>query len=991
MAMNREQEIQLQFLDEAQEYVKTLETVLVELVHGIDINDVNAALRAAHSIKGGASMMGFSTLSGLAHRLEDSLKVLKVQKNSIVIDPELEHLLLAATDRIRQVVEFNQRGTPIEPDWLETHATAIFQQLHDRLGDPKEEDAYSILSPEEGQDVIPLLFQTEIPESLDQLERAIMEADPELTALVTRLADELEGIGEMLQLKSFVRLCASVTQHLITAPHRVTDIAQTALQTWRRAQALVLTNHLSELPNSITVDGITVSALAEEMYAHVDISSMPESLEAIEPTVVTADITDEAPASEPRILQPILNQPARTLEPAPESSFADAKANTSPSDPAENTVRVPVKQLDRLNDLFGELTVERNGLDMTLKRLRGLVRTLTERIQVLERSNTELRDVHDKAAIQKSNDSLALLTNSLANLALIENQLATESSQDGQPTNEPDGSTGLDIRFDALELDRYNEAHPLSQEVMETIVQIQEVASDLELGLDEAEQNARGLNKTARQLQTRLTQIRMRPLSDVTDRFPRALRELSLQYGKPIQLQIEGADTLIDRNILEALSEPLMHLVRNAFDHGIEPPDIRQAWDKPEQGTITIRACHQNNRTLITISDDGGGIPLAKIRMRARQMGLDEMLLAAASDEELLSLIFEPGFSTSEQVTSLSGRGVGMDVVRNRLKQVEGEIKVDTQAGVGTTFTLSVPFTLSVMRVLVAESNGLLMAFPANMIQEMIMLSPERIITTAGSKAFSWNGMMVQLIRLSQWLNFNCPRPMENPEGAAAVGMPTVLLLPQGDHSVGMEVDRCWGEQEVAIRQVQGGPALPPGFSNCTILGDGRVVPLVSVPELLRWLATCQRSYTNSPPSQSIAPIPLSQAEFTSTLKPLHTVLIVDDSINVRRFLALTLEKAGYRVIQAKDGQEALEKLAADLTVQAVICDIEMPRLDGYGFLARLKSNPVYEQLPVAMLTTRSSDKHRQLALNLGATAYFSKPFNEQVLLQALKKMVSAA
>lgn len=988
--MNREQQIQLQFLDEAQEYVKTLETVLVGLVHGIDINNVNAALRAAHSIKGGASMMGFSTLSGLAHRLEDSLKVLKVQKNSIVIDPELEHLLLAATDRIRQVVESHQQGTPLEPDWLETHTVPIFEQLHDRLGDPKEEDAYSILSPEEGQDVIPLLFQTEISESLDNLERAITEADPELSAFVTHLADELEGIGEMLQLKHFVQLCASVTQHLTTAPHRATEIAQTALQAWRRSQALVLTNHLNELPNSITVDGITVSALAEEMYAHVDISSMPTSSEAIEPTVVAADIADEAPVSEPRILQPIVDQPNRTFASAPESSFADAKVNASSSDTSENTVRVPVKQLDRLNDLFGELTVERNGLDVTLKRLRGLVRTLTERIQVLERSNTELRNVYDKAAIQKSNESLALLTNSLANLSLIDHQLAGNSPQAGQSTHDPSGATGLDTRFDALELDRYNEAHPLSQEVMETIVQLQEVAIDLELGMDEAEQNARGLNKTARQLQTRLTQIRMRPLSDVTDRFPRALRELSAQYGKPVQLQIEGADTLIDRNILEALSEPLMHLVRNAFDHGIEPPEIRQACDKPEQGTITIQACHQNNRTLITISDDGGGIPLAKIRMRARQMGLDEMLLAAASDEELLSLIFEPGFSTSEQVTSLSGRGVGMDVVRNRLKQVEGEIKVDTQAGVGTTFTLSVPFTLSVMRVLVTESNGLLMAFPANMIQEMIMLSQERIITTAGSKAFSWNGKMVQLIRLSQWLSFNCPRPMENSEGATDVGMPTVLLLPQGEHSVGMEVDRCWGEQEVAIRQVQGGPPLPPGFSNCTILGDGRVVPLVSVPELLRWLTTCQRSYPNSSTSQSTASAH-SQGELTSPLKPSHTVLIVDDSINVRRFLALTLEKAGYRVIQAKDGQEALEKLAADITVQAVICDIEMPRLDGYGFLARLKANPTYEQLPVAMLTTRSGDKHRQLALNLGATAYFSKPFNEQVLLQALKKMVNAA
>ncbi|MFM7424041.1 MAG: response regulator [Elainella sp.] len=1030
--MDREQEIQFQFLDEAQEYVSILESQLLGIGQGIDIDRVNAALRAAHSIKGGAGMMGYALLSELAHRLEDSLKVLKIQKHSITVDPDLEHLLLNAVDRLRQVADLDRQGQTPDPIWLEQQVSPLFMGLYERLGEPEAEDAYSILSPEESQDVVPLLFQTEVEESLAQfgelLEQSIQQSchqpDQQLAERLANLSDELGGLGEMLQLPAFTQLCASVRTHLSAAPDRVLEIAQAALQSWRRSQALVLTGYRSELPNCLNLTGFDV---ADFDVADFDVAGFKISGPNL-PTPVLTDVEvdqngvsqvgfdqfgfsqdgfsqvafDQSDAVESTsdlepddlTLHPITPLAPPTYRPhlPVEANLSDAKLN---GDVAETTVRVPVKQLDRLNDLFGELTIERNGLDLNLKRLRSLMRTLTQRIQVLESSNTQLRDVYDKVATQRPDSQRPGLTGSTSPIPV---QVAPRAAAPLASSN----LDRLDARFDVLELDRYDDVHLLSQEVMETVVQIQEVASDLEFGLDEAEQTARELNKTARQLQTRITQVRMRPLSDVTERFPRALRELSLQYGKPVRLQVEGANTLIDRNILDALNEPLLHLVRNAFDHGIEPPELRQVRNKPAQGTITIRATHHQNRTLITIHDDGGGIPLDRVRQRARQMGLDEVLLAAASDEEVLSLIFEPGFSTSEQVTRLSGRGVGMDVVRERLKQVQGEITVDTQAGVGTTFTLSVPFTLSVMRVLLIECSGLLMAFPTSAIQEMIMLAPEQILTTAGSEAFTWHGTMVQLVRLRQWLRFNCPRSLESPEGRAAVRVPTVLLLPQGSQTVGLEVDRCWGEQEVAIRKIQGGPDLPAGFSNCTILGDGRVVPLVSVPDLLRWLISCQRDQTEQPkavppgptaparrPIQLVSPGRSPTALLGKPASPNRTVLIVDDSINVRRFLALTLEKAGYRVIQAKDGQEALDKLG-DVNVQAVVCDIEMPRLDGYGFLARLKANPTYEQLPVAMLTTRSSDKHRQLALSLGATAYFSKPFNEQALLQTLEKMVLA-
>ncbi|WP_242042087.1 response regulator [Leptolyngbya sp. FACHB-541] len=1486
MSKDKELEIQLQFLDEALEYLGTLEDALLGLANGrIDTGKINAALRAAHSIKGGAGMMGFHALSHLAHRLEDSFKVLKTQKASLEIDGELEGLLLSAVDCLRHVIGCDRHNVSLDSRWLDYHANPIFDQLYERLGDPQAEDATSVLSPEEGQDIIPLFFQTEVEGCLQRLESVL--ADPEMPCLyeeIAILAQELGGLGEMLQLASFTKLCESVAGYLEAAPDQTEAIARQALQAWRRSQALVLTGNLDSLPEAIQITGIEVGTapaqpiIAEEMealwvdqlsaefpneaesesltetfsdfaadavleaemdsltestfadpietagfsdpfeqnslsqtefdradfaqfaqanfaqtdfdqfapestadldrfeqedfypveveqvevkqveveveqveqadfaqadfdqadfaqtdfdqasfaqtdfdqagfaqtdsvqvdfdqagfaqtdfdqadseqadseqadfaqtdfdqadfaqtdfdqagfaqtdfdqadfdqadfdqsfaqadfdqagfeqadfaafnqaiadqaafdqsfeQADFDQSSFEEafnnagngltaadesvqlpfmqtesipsqldqaqSIQPTQPTQPTQPIQPNRPTQsspevqpvQPRVeqaqfsqpqsdstqfttqptrtqptrLEPVRTQPVQpqitqpqpiqsqspssrpplrqprsaesvvepktqVVRPRPTASepearpmnfrALEAKADTTPPpirESQENTVRVPLKQLNQLNDLFGELTIERNGLDMHMKRMRALVRTLSHRVQVLEQSNAQLRTAYDKVATQAIASEAApslVGANSWAKqngYSDLDNYLSNSglsNSGDGSFREEGDrhestDSSDINSNFDVLEMDRYSDLHLLSQEVMETIVQIQEVTSDIELGLEDTEQTTRELNKTSRQLQTSLTQVRMRPLSDVVDRFPRALRELSLQYGKQVELKLQGSSTLIDRNILEALNDPLMHLLRNAFDHGIEDPETRKRHGKSEQGIIEITAAHRSNRTIITISDDGGGIPLDKIRARARQMGLDPMLLAAASDEELLSLIFEPGFSTTDRVTALSGRGVGMDVVRDNLKQVRGEITVNTQANVGTTFTLSVPFTLSVARVLLAESNGMLLAFPTDAVEEMLALQSEQVISAAGSEAFEWQGSMVQLIRLFRWLEFRCPRQISRLEAPPTINSPTILMVSQGSQIIGIQVDRCWGEQEVAIRQVEGNLPMPSGFTNCTILGDGRVVPLVNIPELLHWITSYERSsivpvaeptfqqpvppsspnlftsqpsypsaypqsYTPShfpsqlpaaptqpayPPSQLPAapvqpvqsPAPISapaQPSYPAAQRPAYpvsalssnyaaltepalpiptapsmppskpTILIVDDSINVRRFLALTLEKAGYRVEQAKDGQDALEKLAAGLQVQAVICDIEMPRLDGYGFLAKVKANPACDRIPIAMLTSRSGDKHRQLAMSLGATAYFSKPYNEQALLRTLEQLIN--
>ncbi|GAB4144179.1 MAG: hypothetical protein Fur0046_21510 [Cyanobacteria bacterium J069] len=1040
MSQDKELEIKQQFLDEAEEYLQTLEEAVLGLSsRRIDTQKINSALRAAHSVKGGAGMMGYQLLNELSHKLEDSFKVLKVQKQSLEVDADLEHLLLAGVDCLRHVIQCDRQSLSIESDWLNHNAHPIFEQLHERLGEPQAEDANSVLSPEEGQDILPILFETEVEECLQRLEAALTAAEPDpLRTELGLLVQELGGLGEMLQLESFTQLCASVAGFAEVAPD-ITPVAQEALKAWRRSQALVLTQQLDALPRAIAIEGVApatvpsllepVSAETAELQANLaneenltntwgerlsegdrfnesGLIQFSDPLQdpfspAFQPTFQTTfpdSFADEIDGSN-EVTAPLdssayppgashtvpdvaksMNQPRASVASGNISLLAGQPASAEPEEiEADSTVRVSTRHLGQINDLFGELTIDRNALNLYLKRLRNLTQLLSHRVQVLEKSNSELRTAYDRLSMRNGRSPVS--SPKLLPASLSHDPAPAYSS--ALPTPAPFPSHG----FDTLELDRYDELHLLAQEVQETVVQVQEVTSDIDLSLEDVEQTARTLNKTANQLQSRLTQVRMRPLSDIVDRFPRALRDLCLQHGKRVRLEVNGANTLIDRNILDALNDPLMHLLRNAFDHGIEDPPSRQAQGKPEEGTIRIAAFHRGNRTMITVQDDGSGIPIEKIRAKAIAMGLDPVLLGAASDEELVSLIFEPGFSTTEQVTSLSGRGVGMDVVRDSLKQVRGDIKVSTKAGEGTTFTLSVPFTMSVVRVLIVESNGMLLAIPSDVIGEMLALDPNAVIQTGDSEMLNVQGTIIPLVVLSRWLRFHGSRYPYRLETPPSIKAPTVLLVEHNSQAVGIQIDACWGEQETAVRRVNSTIALPPGFSNCTILGDGRVVPLVNVSELLHWIASAEASIaaaTRESPVEhlnaDLLPDPIA--------RPQPTILVVDDSINVRRFLALTLEKAGYQVEQAKDGQEAVEKLQAGLQVNAVVCDIEMPRLDGYGFLAKVKSDPQFEHLPVTMLTSRTSAKHRQLALSLGAIAYFSKPYNEQTLLANLAQHI---
>ncbi|MEM9483997.1 MAG: response regulator [Cyanobacteria bacterium P01_F01_bin.116] len=1037
MAVDKELEIKLQFLDEADEYLETLDGALLDLAQkGVLQDDINAALRSAHSIKGGAAMMGYGLLSDFAHRIEDSLKVLKIQRDGLVVDDNLERLLLLAVDAIRHVIVCDRNQTTPDEPWLDGTAMPVFDQLYELLGEADPEDENILLSSDENQDIVPVLFSTEVEGCLTRLETAISSQTPQLREEVEILSQELGGLGEMLQLPTFYELCLSVEQAIRTADNdaRVAEVAQAALEQWRQSQSMILAGQIDQLPAALSglsfdvptvvmpseplaemlptdalpvtnkdtfldsepieeEDWATILAQAENAPMEQDIFAQSADLFQ---TVEEPDQSPEPVDPEPVVDEPLVNATRPMVEPdKPDSkttgtqtefhfsSKPAAEVNAAADVDKDVTVRVSVRQLNELNDYFGDLTIERHRLDSEVRRLRTLVKLLNERLRSLKESEEELRDAYDKTS-SNNNQFLLPATNGHSSSPVPESSLMLHQSSD-------DNTSG----FDALEMDRYDERHLPFRDMMETAVRLREVADDIEISVDVAEQSSRNLQRTTRQLQRNLNKLRMRPLSDITNRFPRALRELSLEFGKPVELKVEGDKTLVDRNILESLNDPLMHILRNAFDHGIETPEARRAAGKPEQGTITIRTQQRSSRTTITIQDDGRGIPLEKIRARAQEMGLDESLLATASKTDLLSLIFEPGFSTASRVTTLSGRGVGMDVVRNNLEEIRGDISVATQAGQGSTFTISVPYTLSVTRVLLAESNRLPMAIPTDNLQEITEVREDEFHDDGGGREmfFTRDRQPVRLIRMGKWLAFNCARHIESLEMSPNVTTPTVLIFRYNDQLFGLQIDRSWGDQEVALRQVEGNLPMPTGFNNCTIFGDGQVVPLLNAPEFIRWVLSCEGSnikdasvlYGNPLLSGKLSDL---QAPKSNVGQQQPTILVIDDSVNVRRLLALTLEKQGYRVTQAKDGLDALEKLDAGLNINAIVCDIEMPRLDGYGFLAKLRAHDRCAHIPITMLTSRTGDKHRKLAMKLGANAYFSKPYREQLLLDTLANAV---
>jgi chemotaxis protein histidine kinase CheA/ActR/RegA family two-component response regulator len=636
----------------------------------------------------------------------------------------------------------------------------------------------------------------------------------------------------------------------------------------------------------------------------------------------------------------------------------------------EQTMRVSVRHLNNLNNLVGELVVNRNTLEQDQNRMRQFIEKLFSEVQKLNEVGKRMQDLYERS----------LMENSL----IASRQQSKAASINPSAVNAENLDSLSFMEYDPLEMDRFTPIHLLSQKMIELTVRIRESTSDIEFVVDGSTEVTRTLRQITGQLQEDLTKSRMIPFAQTADRLQRGVRENGLKYGKQVELAIEGRDTLIDKVILESLTDPLIHMVNNAIAHGIESPQTRQEFDKSPTGKISIRALHQGNQTIISVSDDGAGINTEIVKSKAIQKGIITAKQAATMTKtEVYELLFLPSFSTKDQADELAGRGVGMDVVRTSLAEIRGTISTESQVGLGSTFTIRLPLALSIAKALIAIDNKTNIAFPMDGIEDTQDVSPEQIQkNNQGEDCIFWRDSLMPFKPLSDLLGFNRPLPRNNFYSTQEddTDLVSILILRSDGNLLAVQVDKITGEQEIAIKPLQGPASKPVGIAGATVMGDGRIIPIADVMELID-LAKGKITRHISTKWAMDMPAPTTQRQESM-------VLIVDDSITVRELLSLTFKRAGYRVEQARDGQEAWDKLRAGLPCDIVFCDIEMPRMDGLEFLSRVQKDPALSKVPVAMLTSRGSDRHRQIAAQLGASGYFIKPYLEEALLHAAKRMI---
>ncbi|MCH2246849.1 MAG: hybrid sensor histidine kinase/response regulator [Crocosphaera sp.] len=795
-------------------------------------------------------------------------------------------------------------------------------------------------------------------------------------------------------------------------------VAETEEPDWEGAPALddvfggtteELSEPVEEVPFAASLDDLfgkvetpqqeplSLEVEVDETEIQENLDTFVESVENIFETLPTVEEESNQSIAEISISRETIKQSSRTARSSRHTRSSTPTTGTRSTSQTGGSskqktagplsVRVDFNRLEKMNNLVGELVINRNSLSLQNEQLQNKVRDLINRFSQFQKITENLKQLSDQMVVAPERYGS---TQGRENTSNGDNTLTISSlSTLSESTN-----------FDSLEMDSYGTVYSIVQSLLEEMMQLEESVDDIVLFARSSNQTLEEQRQMLTNLRDELMWARMLPLGEVLNRFPRVLRDLSNKYHKPVKLKLTGSSVLVDKAALEKLYDPLQHLLRNGFDHGIEPPEIRRKVGKPEQGQIEIRAYHQGNQTIIEMQDDGGGLDLEKIAKKAVDAGLvTSEKVAVMTKEALQNLIFEPGFSTANKVSELSGRGVGLDVVREQLMALKGTVSVSSTSGEGTTFTLRLPLTLTIAKLLVClihydnYHQGSAIALPSDSIEEIIMPEPEQIKRSREQRFLAWQGQIIPIYAMQHLLDYRSSSPdgfvSQSLQGISTPdnwGLP-LLILRRGEHLHALEVTRLLTEQELVIKPFGKAIAAPTYTYGCTILGDGTLIPVVNGTILLEERLD---SYHSSGKSAGIT-VETSGNEPSTPMAMAQnpTVLVVDDSAALRRTLALTLQKSGYRVLQAKDGREALEQLQQTSGVNLVICDVEMPNMNGFEFLGQRRRDPEMMKIPVAMLTSRSSEKHRQLATHLGASAYFTKPYVEQQFLQTIKNMIN--
>ncbi len=638
----------------------------------------------------------------------------------------------------------------------------------------------------------------------------------------------------------------------------------------------------------------------------------------------------------------------------PEDEQAQRQPPDGKSAEDREVIRVSRDRLERLLNLVGELVIGRGRLEQRLS-------TLEQLSQQVLACKSRLVD-----AVQSFEEKHTFTY-----------QASTPSSS-AEPS--PQGFPGLSD-FGTLELDKYDDFNILARRISEVTADISESMSQLSGSIRRSHDDMSQLQQLTLGMRDEIARARMVPVGTPFTRFRRAIREIARASNKEVSLVTSGEHTEVDTGVVERLVDPLIHLVRNAVYHGIELPADRRVKGKPSVGTVYLHAAHRGNSVIIEVEDDGAGLDLTKIRAKAVKLGLLRPEQAPViSDAEALKYIFAPGFSTADKIGDQAGRGVGLDVVKRVIEGMNGHINVESVPGVGTKFTLDLPLTLLIATALLVRTGVERYAIPLPTVREVTMPTAdtiqqmgERAVLQVGDEAIEVHALRHVLRR---------------EQGPVDLTMPIVIVRTIGG-PVGLAVDELLGRQEIVIKTLGSLKPLEQSvFGGATIDPEGRVLLVIDPGRLM----TRDKQETSIALSQDTAllgdgTLLPGEADEPHAEAP---ILLIDDSLSIRKFVGRMLENAGYQVDTAVDGEDGLRKASAQ-SYRLIFTDLEMPKLNGFEVIQALRSRPQTQHTPVVVMTTRAGDKHRQMALSIGASSYVAKPVEERALLQEVERWVGRA
>ena len=960
------------YLNEADEWSRRLQVEVSEWALELQRPLPDSLVALAHSLAGSSATVGFLALSDMARLLEHALQHLQLHLQGTA---EQAAVFTRAAEDIRRLLHQFAAG------FLKAADTAVLADLEAIIDtdfalpsmepvaqaiDEDEVPAQDVAAEEAGvlSEAMPLL-----PELEPELEPLVVEPLAAVTAVphlavapapltVAQASDdedldavdqidldlfpifEEEAVELLPQLGAALRQWVARPENT-SARSEALRVLHTLKGSARLAGAMRLGEMAHRMESGIEQLGTEQlqSVQLEPLLARFDSLQAafnqlvaPPSDEPVVVTPVAAPMPTEPVAAEaaPAVL---VSQPVTPIRVTPRGTVAAPSRGAS-----QQSVRVRSQLLDRLVNQAGEVMISRARLEARLTQLRG---SLTDLSGNLERLRHQLRDV----------------------------ELQSESQMQSRLAQAKDSAQA----FDPLEFDRFTRVQELTRMMAESVHDVATVQRNLQRSIEGAEDDLIAQGRQARELQRDLLRTRMVEFDSISERLYGVVRQAGKETGKQVKLDIVGGSIEMDRGVLDRMAPAFEHLLRNSVGHGIEPAAVRTAAGKPATGTITIQIIQEANDISVAFGDDGGGLQIEKIVERARAQGLLGAD-ATISEADAANLIFQAGFSTAEQVTELSGRGIGMDVVRAEVNALGGRIETSTQAGVGTSFKLVLPLTTAVTQVVMLRMGEYTIGVPSSLV-ETVLRTPTASLEQAyrvgafefGGEAipFYWAGALLQVSAHSH----------EPPTKTRSV-----LVFRSAGQRLVLHVDEVLGNREVVVKNL--GPQLAqlPGLAGISVLASGAVALIYNPVALATVYGEQARALSGgtSKPAQSAQAAPVDTLVTVENEIPL--VLVVDDSITVRRVTQRLLKREGYRVTLASDGLDALERLQEEKPT-VVLSDIEMPRMDGFDLARNIRADARWRDLPIIMITSRIAGKHREHAKELGVDHYLGKPYSEDELL----------